>query len=208
MKRNMLFAVLLVAVALPLAAENSQPHSQFILEGDARDDYDPENPANECISITNTVYGLAYRKLDVKIEALKNRIQYKAYYDGRSCGGGSPRVTLYIDLDGDGNRDMLAHGHVKPPYTGCLPNTWQFEDLTDLVPRWEIVGLGFNSNIYQPWAALQAALSAVPSHEVILGFLVDDSGWFPPAAGKVYIDNLTIGNRSIENHEDTAGNSR
>jgi hypothetical protein len=213
--RVVLAAAVLFSLSSFAAAQGSnQPQQKFLLFGTAQDDIDPENPANEVISIVNPTGG-ASRALRVKIATLDNQIQFKAYYQARSCGGGSPRVTLLIDLNSDNNTDVVAHGHVIP-FSGCPPNVWQFQDLTDLLPRWEVT-TGFATIPCGPiggtgtctWDQLETLVSAFADHQVLAGFLVEDSGsFFPAAAGKAFYDNVTIGNRSIENHEDTARNPR
>ena len=153
---------------------------KFELIGTMVRDTDPENPVgsdggsgggvggNEVISSNSTVgsFGLAYRNLPpgIKIAALDNQVSFKQYYVApRTCGGGSPRITLYVDADGDGDFDQdgpggtgpgdpadsfdfAAHGHVNPPTTtGCL-QAWRFDDLSDAQPRWEITPCTVQSN--------------------------------------------------------------
>src|SRR5205814_4141584 len=123
----------------------------------------------------------------------------------RSCGGGSPRITLLIDANGDGQfnqvpsgPDFAIHGHVNPPATaGCVsgpagpsfPNAWRIEDLTDDMNRWEVTPgsvattLGIPTYPYSPWETMETAVTtAFPNHKVLSGFLVDDSCSFFPAA--------------------------
>jgi hypothetical protein len=128
-----------------------------------QDDQDPENPTNDTISNVTTQdvpagIGIAFRNLppSIKITALENQLGFKYFFEGRSCGGGSPRNTLLVDADGDGDFDQdgpggigpgdppdsfdfAAHGHVNPPATtGCPSGEWRYEDLTDAGLRWEI----------------------------------------------------------------------
>src|SRR5688572_32043757 len=107
-----------------------------------RDDIDPENPTNDTISIDTTggVVGLAFRNLPpgIKITALDNHLDLKYFFESRSCAAGSPRVTLLIDSDGDGDFNFAAHGHVNPPaFAACLAEMWIYENLTDNLKRWE-----------------------------------------------------------------------
>jgi hypothetical protein len=184
------------------------------------DDDDPENPTNDTISNITTMaipagIGLAFRNLPpgIKITALDTQLGFKYYFVGRSCGGGSPRVTLLVDANGDGSfnqasGDFAAHGHPNP-FAGCPTNTWVYENLTDNGPRWEVTPGGAVPGIpvfpFSPWDTLEAAvMTAFPNHKVLAGFLVDDSCSFhPPACGLAHYDLLTIENRTLENDQDT-----
>ncbi|TMK70394.1 MAG: hypothetical protein E6G50_09005, partial [Actinobacteria bacterium] len=127
------------------------PGSKYKLFGTAKDDTDPQNPYNEVISFDTTdptaVAG-AYRKLGdhVQIDQLTDMIELKYLFVGRSCDGGSPRVTLLVDANGDGKfvqepngPDFAIHGHLNPPATSACPaGQWRYEDLTDSGNRWEV----------------------------------------------------------------------
>ena len=204
---------------------------KFELLGVMVRDTDPENSlgnpggsgggvgGNETISATMTQasVALAYRNLPpgIGILALTNQLGLKYYFEApRTCGGGSPRITLLIDSDGDGDTDFAAHGHVNPPvYAACTPDKWKYEDLTDDGPRWEVTPGGAVPGIgpypYAPWKAFAAAVStAFPDHKVTAGFLVDDSCSFSPlTCGKAYYDLVTIENRTLEIWQDTVKNN-
>jgi hypothetical protein len=204
---------------------------KFELLGVMMRDTDPENSVgnpggsgggvggNEVISadMTPEVVALAFRNLPpgVKITAFENQLGFKHYFVApRSCSGGSPRLTLLIDADGDGtfdqsSGDFAAHGH-PAPFQLCPPNTWKYEDLTDNIGRWEVTPGGAAGPTvpvfpFVPWDTLEAAVMAVaPNHKVFAGFLVDDSCSFSPAAcGKAYYDLVTIENRTLEIWQDT-----
>ena len=203
---------------------------KFELLGVMMRDTDPENTVggsggsgggvggNETISanMTPTSVALAFRNLPpgIKITALTNQLGLKYYFVApRTCGGGSPRITLLIDSDGDGDTDFAAHGHVNPPvYTACVPNKWRYEDLADDLPRWEVTPGGAVPGIpvfpFTPWKTFAAAVTAAfPNHKVLAGFLVDDSCSFSPTTcGKAYYDLLTIENRTLEIWQDTVKN--
>ena len=200
---------------------------KFELLGVMVRDADPENSVgnpggsgggaggNETISATMTPVSvaLAFRSLPsgIRISALDNQLGLKYYFDApRTCGGGSPRITLLLDADGDGDTDFAAHGHVNPPaYTGCITNKWRYEDLADDLPRWEVTPGGAVPGIpvfpLSSWDTLEAAVTAAfPSHKVTAGFLVDDScSFFAAACGKAYYDLVTIENRTLEIWQDT-----
>ncbi|MGH2590188.1 MAG: hypothetical protein ACRDGW_05260, partial [Actinomycetota bacterium] len=165
--------------------------------------------------MTATNVALAFRNLPpgVKITAFDSQLGFKYYFVGRSCGGGSPRLTLLVDADGDGNfnqasGDFAAHGHPNP-FVGCPANTWVYENLTDDGPRWEVTPGGAVVGIpvfpFSTWDTLEAAITAqFPHHKVIGGFLVDDScSFFPASCGEAHYDLVTVENRTLENDQDT-----
>jgi hypothetical protein len=204
---------------------------KFELFGVMMQDTDPENSVgnpgasgggvggNETISATTTptTVALAFRRTTpgIKITAFTNQLGFKYYFAApRTCGGGSPRITLLIDSDGDGDTDFAAHGHVNPPvYAACVTNKWKYEDLTDDLPRWEVTPGGAVPGLpafpYIPWKTFAAAVTtAFPNHKVTAGFLVDDSCSFSPlTCGKAYYDLLTIENRTLEIWQDAVRNN-
>lgn len=210
----------------PRSAQRELPGlgHKFQLFGVMMQDTDPENAVgkpggsggggggNEGISavMTPTSVALAFRSTPpgIKITALDNQLGFKYYFVApRTCGGGSPRLTLLIDSDGDGDFDFAAHGHPNP-FMGCVPNKWKYEDLTDDGPRWEVTPGGVVPGIpvfpFSPWEVLESAImTAFPNHKVLAGFLVDDSCSFhPPACGKAHYDLVTIENRTLEIWQD------
>jgi hypothetical protein len=177
-----------------------------------QDDQDPQNLTNDVISVlTTTLYpagiGVAVRNTPpgFKINALTNQLQLKYYFPTRSCGGGSPRIELAIDTDGDGQPNGNAFGYVGHTGFGggCVTGVWDFVDMTDAVPfRWDLTQFGLG---YHSWQTAVAAMNtAFPNHRVLAGSLVDDScGFAPSSCGKAYYDLLTIENRTLENRQDT-----
>lgn len=198
---------------------------KFELLGAMVRDTDPENPVgkpggsgggvggNETISatMTPTNFALAFRKTPpgIKITAFTNQLGLKYYFEApRTCGGGSPRITLLIDIDGDGQTDVAGHGHVNPPlYTACVTEKWKYEDLADDLERWELTPSrpGFPPFPFMPWKDFAAAITlAFPDHKILAGFLVEDScGFFALTCGKAYYDLVTIENRTLEIWQDT-----
>src|SRR3954470_17628130 len=134
---------------------------KFELLGVMVRDTDPENASggsgasgggvggNEGISatMTPTSVALALRNTPpgIKIAAFTNQLGLKYFFVGtRTCGGGSPRITLLVDANGDGvfdqsSGDFAVHGHVNPlaVFTACPMNTWMYENVTDKLKRWE-----------------------------------------------------------------------
>jgi hypothetical protein len=205
----------------------------FLLGGTAVHAVDPENPANDVIKIDTTspapectpalaqncLFGTVSRTLNTKIALLDNEIEMKAYFQmpRLGCGGGSPRIQLAIDLNGDGVSDGNAFGNYGPLAFGggCPPpGVWQYQDLTDLAPRWDVTQLAgpgelvlpIGQNAFTvPWDVMELAITtAFPNHKVCSGALVDDSGWFPAAEGVAYYDLVSLG-RTWEDRRDTAG---
>ncbi|HEY3057795.1 MAG TPA: hypothetical protein VGL99_02365 [Chloroflexota bacterium] len=178
------------------------------------DDQDPQNVTNDVISvITTPAYpagiGVALRNMPpgFKISALTNQLQLKYYFPTppRTCSGGSPRIQLAIDTDGNGTSNGNAFGYVGHTGFGggCLTGVWDFVDMTDAVPsRWDLTQFGLG---YHNWQTAVAAITtAFPNHRVLSGSLVDDSCSFAPTScGKAYYDLLTIENRTLENDQDT-----
>jgi hypothetical protein len=202
---------------------------KFELFGAMRRDADPENSTgnsgasgggvggNETISatMTTTTIALAFRNLPpgIKIAALDNQLGLKYFFVNRSCGGGSPRITLLVDANGDGEfnqagGDFAAHGHPNP-FAGCPSNVWVYENLTDNLGRWEVTPGGAAGPTvpvfpFVPWGILEAAVTAFPNHKVLAGFLVEDScSFFPAACGEAHYDLVTIENRTLEIWQDT-----
>lgn len=228
MKNLIALLILLVGCAFRLSADEPG----FLLGGTAQNAQDPQNPANDVIKIDTTsapqcdpptyqncAYGTVSRSLNVKIAALRNMVEVKAYFQlpRVGCGGGSPRISLSIDLNGTGMPTGNAHGNYGPaPFGGGCPppGVWQYEDLTDNAPRWDVsqlpgvvANLPPGTNIFLvPWPVLQDILTTFfPNHVVCSGALVDDSGWFEPAEGIAYYDILSLGRATWENHDDSVG---
>jgi hypothetical protein len=179
------------------------------------DDQDPQNLTNDVISVfTTTAYpagaGVAFRNTPpgFKIAALDHQINLKYYFPARSCGGGSPRVQVGIDRDGDGNFDGNAFGYVgHVPFGGaCITGEWDFIDMTDNIGRWDLSQLG--GGMTMTWDQAEAFVTTTyPNHRVVYGSLVDDSCSFAPTScGQAYYDLFTYENRTLEQDQDTVKN--
>lgn len=186
------------------------------------DDQDPDNMTNDVISLlaTSSQIGIAFRNFPpgIKIAALDDQINLKYFFEApRTCFGGSPRITLFVDSDGDGQFNFAAHGHVNPPVFGaCLTNQWRIEDLTDLLKRWEVTPATAVTPACGPiggpttctWDELEMRITTqFPNHKILGGFLLDgESCSFVangPGCGKAYYDLVTLENRTLENDQDT-----
>ncbi len=220
----------------PAAAEELPGLGQKFQLFDAMiEDQDPDNSTNDVISVVATPpavlgqlgdIGIAFRNFPpgIRIEALDDQINLKYFFVApRTCGGGSPRITLLVDANGDGKfdqstGDFAAQGHVNPPTnTGCVPNQWHIEDLTDQMPRWEttpltamvpftcgpIGGAGVCT-----WDQLELSVAtSFPNHRILAGFLLDGESCsfsIVPTVfcGKAFYDLVTLENRTLENRQD------
>lgn len=211
MKRT-LFSLAIVSLALVAAllfaaapsGAQSSTGCQFTLFGDMQTDTDPENASNEVVSIDPEFvgdFGGVNKALPAgtKAEDIDNQVNVKYYFvSPKTCTLGSPRISLRIDSDGDGDVDFNAQGNLGPlPFGGgCVTGTWTFADLTDAAPRWDLSqgGGGMTLN----WDAMELFLSTTyPNYQIIRGTLVED-GYL----GKTYYDLLTIGDCTLDGHED------
>ena len=194
----------------------------FLLGGTAQHAQDPENATNDVIRISTLdppLFGTVGRALGVKIATLDNQLEWKQYLVApKTCVGGSPRMQLAIDLNGDGVSDGNAMGNFGPgPFgTGCVSNVWQYQDLTDAAPRWDVTQLtgvgeiptplpGNVNPFLVPWDLLETLVSGFPLHRVCTGQLTDDTFGIPGMSGIAYYDLISIGNATWNDHDDTLG---
>lgn len=208
---------------------------KFELLGTMIRDTDPENSVgnpgasgggvggNEAISaiVPGMAFALRNTPPGVKITAFTNQLGFKHYFvSPKTCQAGSPRITLLVDANGDGQfdqstGDFAAHGHVQP-FVGCVMDKWFYQDLTDDLARWEVTPGGAVPGItafVTPWKAFAAAVTAAfPNHKVLQGFLIDGEsctfGFGPLNCGKAYYDLVTIENRTLEIWQDTVKKSQ
>jgi hypothetical protein len=208
----------LAAMSSPSSTQEELPGlgHKFELYFAMLDDQDPQNLTNDVISVlTTTAYpagiGVAFRNTPpgFKIAALTNQLQLKYFFPARSCGGGSPRIQIAIDTDGNGSSNGNAFGYVGHTGFGggCLTNVWDFVDMTDNVPaRWDLTQFGLG---YHNWPTAVAAINTFPNHKVLSGSLVDDSCSFSmPSCGQAYYDLFTFENRTLEQDQDTVRNGQ
>jgi hypothetical protein len=176
------------------------------------DDQDPQNVTNDVISVVTTTdypagIGVAIRNTPpgFKIAALDHQINLKYYFPLRTCAGGSPRIQVGIDRDGDGNFDGNAFGYVghAPFGAGCITAEWDIIDMTDNIGRWDLSQFG--GGMTMTWDDAETFITtAFPNHRVVYGSLVDDSCSFALAScGQAYYDLFTYENRTLEQDQDT-----
>jgi hypothetical protein len=181
---------------------------------------DPVNPRNKVIRMDVTVatFGTVRRTLDwgTQVEDLTNQLSFNfRFAAGGSCGGGSPRIQLAIDVDGDGTSDGNAFGYTGPfpNFTGCPADTWLFEDLTSNVQRWDLSQFNDDlAGIGQPasnttcgsfvctWGQVLTVFGNFPNHRALTATLVDDTyGGSPRGIGFAYYDNIELGDEKLQN---------
>lgn len=120
---------------------------------------------------------------------------YRYLIEEGDCGGGSPRLQVMLDTDGDGLFDGNALGYAGPPgrgFSGCPVGEWIPEVATDDDPAWQLKLPGV-SILYVPWPAVVAFVTETyPSHQVLRVQWVQDSFWrFDPLV--TWVDDLYVG---------------
>jgi len=226
---TLLQASALLASAPPDSAHEELPGMghKFELFGSAADAQDPDNITNDVISteldLVSNFFGGALRRLPpgIKIAALDNQLNLKYRFTApRTCFGGSPRITLFIDANGDGQfvqapsgPDFAAQGHVNPPlFAACPQNEWRIEDMSDGLKRWETTPATVMAPPCGPigaittctWDELEMRVTAnFPNHRVFAGGLIDDTFGGPGQSGTAHYDLITVENRTLENRQDT-----
>lgn len=118
-------------------------------------------------------------------------LSFAAFYETGGCGGGSPRLQLGIDRDGDGIRDgnVFVYGGPAPSYTGCATGAWETYDL--------LSGARFDaSQIGGAYSSTQAQADAAAgaTHQIVSATLAWDSSWMSGLeSSRIYFDDLTVG---------------
>ena len=213
---------LVLALVLLITAAEASHRNKFELIGTATFDKDPTDPSNFVIRIDNTAgFGGVRRTLNAKISQLDEHITLRYYFVGpKTCGLGSPRVQLAIDLDGNGIANGNAHGSIGPSplFTACGQNVWRTEDLTISITegtqahiRWSFAfdldedGVNDIGSGGLNWDALKAVVASFPDHIVLRATLVEDPG--TPVPGVTFYDDITFGERTLEDQRDVSGNN-
>jgi hypothetical protein len=182
-------------------------------------------------------FGTISRVVNTQIDKLDNLLEFKAWFDitlaglpplptAKSCVGGSPRLQLAVDTDGDGVSNGNAFGYFgpSPSFTGCPPQTWLSEDFTGagdiaitpplLFPstgrvtpneelEWDLTQFG--GGFYNTWSQTEAFFTAMPFHQVCSVALVDDTFDAPGMTGTAYYDLFSAGKATLVDRGDIAG---
>lgn len=163
-------------------------------------------PTNHVLKIDTTsgTYGSMSRLLGVEPDTLDGALSFDYFIESGDCGGGSPRLILSVDNNGDTEHDffLVTDGPDSPGWGSCpdAAGQWASFDATDGGVHWRIhPGAG-----YLTWEGAKAALG--PDAMVLSGAIVDDSFWLGSAAGVAYYDNVTIGDRTFTDPSDVLGN--
>jgi hypothetical protein len=241
MRKALLFTRVIVGLVVfagswTLAAadddDNRGRQGRFVLGGTAQVTQDPENPANDVIRIRTDVapfFGTVSRTVNAKFHELDNMLEVKMWFQPpKTCIGGSPRLQLAVDLDGDGKSDgnVFLDTGVNGSGTGCPQQTWLYEDFTG---GDGVTGLGpFPSTGFAtpneenecaaaqlggpgvpgagvPFSACEAFFATFPKHRVCTVALVDDTFGAPGMTGTAYYDLFSAGRATWTDRSDTAG---
>lgn len=142
-----LLAALCLTVVSSAAVFAQEGSNNFKLGGTAVQAYDPENAVNEVIKIRTDVapyFGTVSRRLNTKVTKLDNLLEFKAWFldasglggvigAQKTCFGGTPRMQLSVDTDGNGSADANAlgyYGNAFDFFSGCPNEVWMYEDFT------------------------------------------------------------------------------
>lgn len=151
-------------------------------------------------------FGGASLELGVPVGGLDRKIALSVYLVNIDCFGGSPRVQLRVDMNGDGASDGNAFGYLGPfpSFTGCDPQVWQYHDMTDGVQRWDTSQLvGATSTIICgsfvcTFAQMASFLAAnFPNHKILRGSVVQDA-FLPVMQGFAFYDDVQLGNTVLD----------
>jgi hypothetical protein len=140
-------------------------------------------------------FGGVSSEIKDKIDSLDGKLQFDFFLLGMDCVGGSPRVQLAIDTDGDGVSNGNAFGYVgatSVPFAYiCAQKNWTFEDLTDTDRHWDLSQLG--GGMTEPWASAKAFINTnFPGHTVLGATLVADA-FSLAMQGYSFYDNVILG---------------
>jgi hypothetical protein len=234
-KRLGVLLALLLVLAPTASAGDDGGNDGWLLGGTAQLAQDPENPDNDVIRIRTDIppfFGTVSRTVNVKADKLDNMLEWKSWFEAgpplKTCIGGSPRLQLAVDLDGNGqpNGNIFLDTGVNGSGTGCPNETWLYEDSTG---GDGVTGLGlFPSPPFTtpneerecaasqlagpgvpgagvPWSQCEAFLAAFPLHLVCTVALVDDTFGAPGMSGTAYYDIISGGRATFEDRHDIAG---
>jgi len=145
-------------------------------------------------------YGIAgvQMRTNTKVSDI-TQLSVDTYYEqstagGGSCGGGSPRYQLKVDLNDNGkpdpyptDRNIFVYPGPYPNFIGCTFGVWSHENLLDGQLRFDSTQLGGPFYGDQASAVAQAA-----GHNVLFVTLVWDSYWLFPGRSIFWADNLRV----------------
>ena len=119
---------------------------------------------------------------------------YNVTDDG--CGGGSPRISLGIDINDDGVRDGVVHIAIGPSpfFTGCEAG-WQ--STGNLIGNEDAGRYDYSQFGGSPFTTYSDAPASVLSGHVVTAIIVVDGSWNEDATGgdseqTVLVDNLDL----------------
>lgn len=204
-----------LGLAASVAAAQPSPHApqangKFTLSGDGAELIREPGvrPTNHVLRIDTSRdgrYGSISRPLGVAADQLDGQLAFDYFIASGDCGGGSPRLVLSVDDDGDGQHDfyLVTDGAGSPGWEPCpaANGAWASFDATDDGDTYWRIHPGTD---YFTWSQAKAALSE--DARILSGSLVDDSFWTAAAAGVAYYDDVQIGDRTFTGPSDVLGN--
>ena len=113
-----------------------------------------------------------------------------------SCGGGSPRVVLGVDTNGDSNADGYVNVAIgpSPSFTGCAAGWQSTGNLigNNDTGRYDYSGFGGS-----PFTTYSNAPASVQNGSVVEAYIVVDGSWNAAATGgdaeqTVLVDNINV----------------
>jgi hypothetical protein len=127
------------------------------------------------------------------------QLSYDTFYQsGLSCGGGSPRFQLAVDLNDNGtfepqpggpDGNIFVYAGAVPPFTGCPSGVWIHNDpIAEGGLRWDTTQLG--TGIFYDSRA--GAIAAAGAHNVLSVGVAWDSWWMQPGRSIVWVDNIRV----------------
>jgi hypothetical protein len=159
------------------------------------------NPGNAAQLVSDTTLPNGYSSVDVSpenpvawsdLDTLS--LDYNVTDD--DCGGGSPRVSLGVDTNDDGDADGYVHIAIgpSPSYTNCTPG-WQTTG--NLIGNEDAGRYDFSQFGGSTFTTYSNAPASVLAGDVVEVFVPVDASWSADATGgdneqTVLVDNLLV----------------
>lgn len=200
--------ILSFIVALGLVVEVEAASGRWSFFGDARPVLEGTKPNSCAVELSSvclegidctstgepTFSGITFRSRNKKLTLariyhLSASFKIRSGPNGRGdCAGGSPRFSIGIDTNGDGNADghVFAYIGPTPDFSGCAADVWQ--ETGNLIagsePRFEVGDLlgGTESEpisdpVYMTYQEVLDKLGDIVHKPVLYVMFVLDGGW-------------------------------
>lgn len=114
-----------------------------------------------------------------------------SYYIEGTCGGGSPRAQLRVDVNDNkvldaADKNIFVYGGAAPSFNGCTQGVWYSDNLLDGAKRWDTTQIG--GTFYDTQVG---AIAKASGHDVLAAVFVWDSAWMTPLYS-LRMDNLRV----------------